>query len=114
MLAENNLSSGAVDGSGRRGQVLKGDVIAALEKNIDSKRIKRRSGRLADRIFSGADINEDGALTKDELMNRVAKLYALVDWNDDGKVGVEEVKRMRAIMPLKDRRHKGVRSATDE
>ena len=32
MMAENNVAAGSVDGSGKRGQVLKGDVIAALEK----------------------------------------------------------------------------------
>lgn len=32
MLAENNLSAEQVDGSGKRGQVLKGDVIAAVAK----------------------------------------------------------------------------------
>ena len=34
MLAENNLSADQVDGSGKRGQVLKGDVIAAVAKGI--------------------------------------------------------------------------------
>ncbi len=32
MLAENNISAEQVDGSGKRGQVLKGDVIAAVAK----------------------------------------------------------------------------------
>ncbi|MEL6503262.1 MAG: 2-oxoglutarate dehydrogenase complex dihydrolipoyllysine-residue succinyltransferase [Pseudomonadota bacterium] len=32
LLAENNLSTDQVEGSGKRGQVLKGDVLAALEK----------------------------------------------------------------------------------
>ncbi len=87
------------------GAISKGDVIAALESNIESKRIKRRSGRLADRLFSSADIDENGTLTKDELSNRVAKMHALADWNDDGKVSREEMKRLRAMMPGK-RRHK--------
>ncbi len=34
MLAENNISADQVDGSGKRGQVLKGDVIAAVAKGI--------------------------------------------------------------------------------
>ena len=37
LLAENALSADAVDGSGRRGQVLKGDVIAALESGATAK-----------------------------------------------------------------------------
>ena len=32
MMADKNMSAGSVEGSGKRGQVLKGDVIAALEK----------------------------------------------------------------------------------
>ncbi|MDQ0317924.1 2-oxoglutarate dehydrogenase E2 component (dihydrolipoamide succinyltransferase) [Pararhizobium capsulatum DSM 1112] len=36
LLAENNLSASDVDGSGKRGQVLKGDVIAAVAKGIST------------------------------------------------------------------------------
>jgi len=36
MLAESNLSAVQVDGSGKRGQVLKGDVIAAVAKGISA------------------------------------------------------------------------------
>ncbi|MDR7145672.1 2-oxoglutarate dehydrogenase complex dihydrolipoyllysine-residue succinyltransferase [Rhizobium sp. BE258] len=36
MLAENNIAAEQVDGSGKRGQVLKGDVIAAVAKGISA------------------------------------------------------------------------------
>ncbi len=36
MLAENNLSGEQIEGSGKRGQVLKGDVIAAVAKGISA------------------------------------------------------------------------------
>ncbi len=36
MMAENNISSDRVDGTGKRGQVLKGDVISALEKGVST------------------------------------------------------------------------------
>lgn len=36
MLAEKNISADQVDGSGKRGQVLKGDVIAAVAKGISA------------------------------------------------------------------------------
>lgn len=36
LLAENNLSASDVDGSGKRGQVLKGDVLAAVAKGIST------------------------------------------------------------------------------
>jgi 2-oxoglutarate dehydrogenase E2 component (dihydrolipoamide succinyltransferase) len=36
MMAENNISADQVDGSGKRGQVLKGDVIAAISKGASA------------------------------------------------------------------------------
>ncbi|EKJ96018.1 dihydrolipoamide succinyltransferase [Bradyrhizobium lupini HPC(L)] len=36
LLAENNLSADQVDGSGKRGQVLKGDVLAAVAKGVSA------------------------------------------------------------------------------
>ncbi|TCQ24920.1 2-oxoglutarate dehydrogenase complex dihydrolipoyllysine-residue succinyltransferase [Rhizobium sp. PP-CC-3G-465] len=36
MLAENNVSAADVDGSGKRGQVLKGDVIAAVNRGLQA------------------------------------------------------------------------------
>lgn len=36
MMAENNIAADQVDGSGKRGQVLKGDVIDALAKGVSS------------------------------------------------------------------------------
>ncbi|CZT33361.1 2-oxoglutarate dehydrogenase complex dihydrolipoyllysine-residue succinyltransferase [Rhizobium sp. 9140] len=36
MLAENNVSAADVDGSGKRGQVLKGDVIAAVNRGLQT------------------------------------------------------------------------------
>jgi 2-oxoglutarate dehydrogenase E2 component (dihydrolipoamide succinyltransferase) len=36
LVAENNLSADQLDGSGKRGQVLKGDVLAAISKGISA------------------------------------------------------------------------------
>ncbi|WP_343313004.1 2-oxoglutarate dehydrogenase complex dihydrolipoyllysine-residue succinyltransferase [Brucella sp. BE17] len=36
LLAENNLSAGQVEGSGKRGQVLKGDVLDAIAKGVST------------------------------------------------------------------------------
>ncbi len=36
LIAENNLSADQIDGSGKRGQVLKGDVLAAVAKGISA------------------------------------------------------------------------------
>jgi 2-oxoglutarate dehydrogenase E2 component (dihydrolipoamide succinyltransferase) len=41
MMAEKNLSADQVAGSGKRGQVLKGDVIAAAQSGISTHRLRR-------------------------------------------------------------------------
>lgn len=81
------------------GSIAKADVIAAIEENVESDRFKSRSGRITDRIFAGADINQDGNITKAELENRIGKFHAIADWNDDGKVEIAEMKRLRHSMP---------------
>lgn len=81
------------------GSVNKVDVIAAIDEHAPAKRIKRHSGRITDRLFIGADVNDDSIITKDEIENRMAKFHALADWNDDGKVEMAELKRLRASMP---------------
>jgi Ca2+-binding EF-hand superfamily protein len=86
------------DGDGN-GSVIKADVVSAIEENAPFKRMKKHSGRVADRLFIGIDINQDGTMTKSEIENRLAKFYALADWNDDGKVEMAEMKRLRSSMP---------------
>ncbi len=81
------------------GSVKKADVINAIENNVQSERFKRRSGRVTDRIFASADIDQDGTLTKSELENRIGKFYAIADWNDDGQVEIAEIKRLRQALP---------------
>lgn len=78
------------------GSITKTDVVAAIDENVAVNRIKRHSGKIADRFFIGADINNDNAVTKSEIENRMEKFYALADWNDDGKVEIEELERLRA------------------
>ena len=97
-LGEVNAAIGerfAMADSDGDGSVAKSDVVSAVEANAPHKKMKRFSGHFADRLFVGSDLNEDGTLTKQELENRIAKMYALVDWNDDGKVEMAELRRMR-------------------
>ncbi len=47
MIAENNLAADSVEGSGKRGQVLKGDVIAALEKTSSASAPTASAPRVA-------------------------------------------------------------------
>ncbi len=97
------------------GSIAKSDVVAAVEANASHKKLKRHSGRFADRLFVGSDLDEDGTLTKQELKNRAAKLYALADWNDDGKVEFKEVRRIRmAFGPRGGRHHKGAERHGDK
>lgn len=81
------------------GSVGKADVLAAIEANVESDRMKRRSGRFTDRLFIGADIDQDGSITVAEIENRISKFYAIADWNDDGQVEMAELKRLRQSMP---------------
>ncbi|MEP1208506.1 MAG: 2-oxoglutarate dehydrogenase complex dihydrolipoyllysine-residue succinyltransferase [Rhizobiaceae bacterium] len=57
MMAENNMAAGSVDGSGKRGQVLKGDVIAALENAAPAANAASASSAAAPaaKAPSGAD-----------------------------------------------------------
>ena len=50
----------------------------------------RGSERRANRMISQFDINEDGAVTTDELRNRMEKRFALMDRNDDGEIQEKE------------------------
>ncbi|MEM9277555.1 MAG: hypothetical protein AAGA76_03185 [Pseudomonadota bacterium] len=77
-------------------KVTKSEIVTAIEASKAPKRMKQRSGRIADRLVRGADINQDGSLTMAELENRLGKFHAFVDWNDDNSVEIAEAKRMRA------------------
>jgi len=52
MLAENNISAGEVEGSGKRGQVLKGDVIAAVAKGVSTPSVAAEPVKVAARAPS--------------------------------------------------------------
>ena len=52
MLAENNITAGEVEGSGKRGQVLKGDVIAAVAKGVSTPSVAAESVKVAARAPS--------------------------------------------------------------
>ena len=77
------------------GKVTKAEIVAAIEASAAPERMKRRSGRIADRLVRQGDINQDGNLTMVELNNRIGKFHALADWNDDAAVEIAEIKRLR-------------------
>ena len=57
MMAENNVAAGSVEGSGKRGQVLKGDVIATLEKTSSAPAPAASAPRVAS--SAGDEVREE-------------------------------------------------------
>ncbi len=94
-----------VDGNAD-GNVTKAEIIERIENLDGFGRVKRHSGRIADRVFSHADVNLDGKVEKAEVENRLAKVHSLVDWNDDGIVEVSEIRRLREGMGRGWRKHR--------
>jgi 2-oxoglutarate dehydrogenase E2 component (dihydrolipoamide succinyltransferase) len=73
MLAENNLSADQVDGSGKRGQVLKGDVIAAVAKGISAPAVAPAATPAAAR---GPSTVEDASREERVKMTRLRQTIA--------------------------------------
>ncbi|MCG6856497.1 MAG: EF-hand domain-containing protein [Salaquimonas sp.] len=88
------------------GSVTKAEIIAAVESNAKFPGAKRFSGRISDRIVYQFDLDENGNVSRSEIENRANKVFALVDWNDDGKVEVAEIRRMAGMFGG---RHHGMR-----
>ena len=77
------------------GSVTKAELVTTIESMDVPSKMKRRSGKIADRISSHADIDENGKIVASEVENRLMKLHSLADWNDDGVVEITELKRLR-------------------
>ena len=74
LLAENNLSTDQVDGSGKRGQVLKGDVIAAVAKGITASAAAAEPVKAAARPASSeADAPREERVKMTRLRQTIAK-----------------------------------------
>ncbi len=87
--------------------VTKAEIIAAVEANAPFERAKRFSGRIADRIVYQLDLDDNGSVARAEAENRIGKVFALFDRNDDGKVDQAEVRRMASMS--RGGRHGGMR-----
>ena len=70
-------------------------MIAAIEKIDGPRFLKRHSGRITDRMFGRFDLDENGQGALSEVENRTLKFFALADYNDDGKVVIEELRKLR-------------------
>ena len=74
MMADNNVSPQSVTGSGKRGQVLKGDVITALEKGVASPASSASSAPA--KSTRPASSAEDGAREERVRMTRLRQTIA--------------------------------------
>jgi Ca2+-binding EF-hand superfamily protein len=72
----------------------KAEAVAAIEAQTEFERARRHAGRIADRLFERLDLDGNGQLALSEIENRTKKVFALADFNDDGKVEVAELRRM--------------------
>ncbi|WP_086999942.1 2-oxoglutarate dehydrogenase complex dihydrolipoyllysine-residue succinyltransferase [Rhizobium sullae] len=72
MLAESNLSVDQVEGSGKRGQVLKGDVIAAVAKGLSA----RAAAPVAPAAARGPSTVEDATREERVKMTRLRQTIA--------------------------------------
>ncbi|MBL8577532.1 MAG: 2-oxoglutarate dehydrogenase complex dihydrolipoyllysine-residue succinyltransferase [Mesorhizobium sp.] len=71
LLAENNLSAGQVAGSGKRGQVLKGDVLEAIAKGAASQPVE--TPRIAETPAAPRPASSEGDAVREERV-RMTKL----------------------------------------
>ncbi|MGV8937462.1 MAG: 2-oxoglutarate dehydrogenase complex dihydrolipoyllysine-residue succinyltransferase [Allorhizobium sp.] len=72
MMAENSMSADQVDGSGKRGQVLKGDVIAAMAKGSSAPAAAAPSAAPRP-VSSGADAEREERVKMTRLRQTIAK-----------------------------------------
>ena len=72
LLAENNLSADQVEGSGKRGQVLKGDVLAAVAKGASSS-VSAEPAKAARPASPEADAPREERVKMTRLRQTIAK-----------------------------------------
>ncbi|MCF1473881.1 2-oxoglutarate dehydrogenase complex dihydrolipoyllysine-residue succinyltransferase [Agrobacterium vitis] len=73
MLAENNISADQVDGSGKRGQVLKGDVIAAVAKGASAPAAAPAPVSAPRPVSSADDASREERVKMTRLRQTIAK-----------------------------------------
>ncbi|WP_439631895.1 2-oxoglutarate dehydrogenase complex dihydrolipoyllysine-residue succinyltransferase [Shinella sp.] len=74
LLAENNISADQVDGSGKRGQVLKGDVLAAVAKGVSTPAAAAEPVKVVARAASSeADAPREERVKMTRLRQTIAK-----------------------------------------
>jgi len=103
LLAENNLSADQVDGSGKRGQVLKGDVIAAVAKGITASAASAEPAKAAARpASSAADAPREERVKMTRLRQTIAKRLKDAQ-NTAAMLTTYNEVDMKAVMDLRSR-----------
>lgn len=104
LLAENNISADQVDGSGKRGQVLKGDVIAAVAKGITASTVAAAEPvKVAARVPSSeADAPREERVKMTRLRQTIAKRLKDAQ-NTAAMLTTYNEVDMKAVMDLRNR-----------
>ncbi|WP_119258988.1 2-oxoglutarate dehydrogenase complex dihydrolipoyllysine-residue succinyltransferase [Shinella zoogloeoides] len=103
LLAENNIAADQVDGSGKRGQVLKGDVIAAVAKGITAPAASAEPVKVAARpASSAADAPREERVKMTRLRQTIAKRLKDAQ-NTAAMLTTYNEVDMKAVMDLRSR-----------
>jgi len=103
MLAENNLSADQVEGSGKRGQVLKGDVIAAVTRGATAAATPAEPVKVAARTPSSeADAPREERVKMTRLRQTIARRLKDAQ-NTAAMLTTYNEVDMKAVMELRNR-----------
>ncbi|MFT4159578.1 2-oxoglutarate dehydrogenase complex dihydrolipoyllysine-residue succinyltransferase [Shinella sp.] len=103
LLAENNIAADQVDGSGKRGQVLKGDVIAAVAKGITASAASSEPVKAAARPASSeADAPREERVKMTRLRQTIARRLKDAQ-NTAAMLTTYNEVDMKAVMDLRSR-----------
>ncbi|MGB3878786.1 MAG: 2-oxoglutarate dehydrogenase complex dihydrolipoyllysine-residue succinyltransferase [Shinella zoogloeoides] len=103
LLAESNIAADQVDGSGKRGQVLKGDVIAAVAKGITAPAASAEPAKVAARpASSAADAPREERVKMTRLRQTIAKRLKDAQ-NTAAMLTTYNEVDMKAVMDLRSR-----------
>ena len=102
MLSENNLSADQVEGSGKRGQVLKGDVIAAVAKGVSAPAASAETPKAARAPSTTEDAVREERVKMTRLRQTIARRLKDAQ-NTAAMLTTYNEVDMKAVMDLRNR-----------
>ncbi|WP_395516356.1 2-oxoglutarate dehydrogenase complex dihydrolipoyllysine-residue succinyltransferase [Pseudorhizobium flavum] len=102
MLSENNLSADQVEGSGKRGQVLKGDVIAAVAKGVSTPAASAEAPKAARAPSTTEDAGREERVKMTRLRQTIARRLKDAQ-NTAAMLTTYNEVDMKAVMDLRNR-----------